>query len=150
MSARFRRVALLLLVVEVAGVAWLVLNPSSATPTAAVLKVSAAIRELGGPTWLASTTGWEYVLNIGLFLPLGLLAALVWHRMSVEGWVIVGFLISAGLELVQLVVLGERTATLTDISANTIGTFVGAAIGGLGLEVVQRRSALRRFAPGPA
>lgn len=141
MSARWRLVALLLLVVEIGGIVWLVLNPSSATPTSAVYRVSAFMAELGAPSWMSSTTGWEYLLNLVLFAPLGLLASLVWDRVPIEVWVILGFAISAALELVQLTLLGERSPTVTDVSANTIGAFLGAVVAGAVLGVSRRRRA---------
>ena len=140
MSATVRRTALLLLVVEMGGIAWLVLNPSPATPTGAVYRISAFLTEHGAPSWVASATGWEYLLNVALFLPLGLLSSLVWERVSVEAWVVAGFAVSAILELVQLLVLGERSATLSDLSANTVGTFAGALLAALVVGAARRRA----------
>ena len=125
MSERVRRVSLLLLLVEVAGICWLVLNPSSATPSGAVQRVSDFVLSRGWPAWMASTTGWEYLLNMALFAPLGLLAALVWDRVPLEAWVVLGFTVSAGLELAQILI-GTRSPTLSDVSANTVGMFAGA------------------------
>ena len=148
MSGRWRAVALLLLVIEIGGIVWLVLNPSSATPTGAVLRVSAFVLDLGAPVWMASTTGWEYLLNLALFAPLGFLSSLIWDRAPVEAWVLGGFAISAGLELVQLWVLAGRSATLIDVSANTVGMFVGAVAAVFVLGVLSRhRPGGRRDAP---
>lgn len=66
---------------------------------------------------MASTTGWEYLLNTALFLPLGLLAASVGNRVPVEA------------------------ATRSDLSANTIGTVAGASIAGIALENRAKRRA---------
>ena len=144
LSDRARGVAMALLALEFLGIAWLVLNPSPATPTGAVYKVSAFVIELGGPSWMASTTGWEYLFNVALFVPLGLLAALVWEQVLLEEWVVLGFAVSAALELGQLTVLGERSATVSDLSANTIGTFLGAGSAALVLSVLTRRTARKR------
>ena len=141
MSERARRLALILLVVEVAGIAWLVLNPSSATPTGAVLRVSDFLLAHGAPSWLASTTGWEYLLNVALFAPLGLLASLIWDRVWLEGWVVIGFAVSASLELMQFALLGGRSATASDVSANTVGMFAGATVAALGMTLLDRRRA---------
>ena len=149
MTPFLRRLALLLLLVEVAGICWLVLNPSSATPTGAVLRVSEFLVSRGAPTWMASTTGWEYLLNVALFVPLGLLAALVWDRVALEGWVIVGFVLSAGLELAQLVVIGTRSATVSDVSANTIGMFAGALVAVPTLWLLDRRTRRERHSDSP-
>ena len=135
--------AVLLLVLEIGGIAWLVLNPSPVIPSRAVYKVSAWVLEVGGPSWMASTTGWEYLLNVALFAPLGLLAALVWDAVPLEMWVLLGFALSAALECGQLLVLGERSATVSDLSANTIGTFIGAAVASIVLSSLARRAARR-------
>ena len=144
MKGRWRAVALLLLLIEVAGIVWLVLNPSSATPTGAVLRISAFLLSHGAPTWIASTIGWEYLLNVALFIPLGFLSSLVWDRVAVAAWVVVGFAVSAGLELAQLTVLTSRSATLIDVSANMVGMFAGAAAAALVLEALSRNRAVSR------
>jgi glycopeptide antibiotics resistance protein len=143
LSERARRLALLLLLVEVAGIAWLVLNPSSATPTGAVYRVSDFLLAHGAPTWMASTTGWEYLLNVALFVPLGFLSSLIWERVRMEMWVVIGFAVSAGLEVTQLAVLGGRSATVSDVSANTVGMFAGALVGALVLSLLEKLSARR-------
>jgi glycopeptide antibiotics resistance protein len=147
-SRRWRAVALVLLVIEIGGIVWLVLNPSAATPTGAVLRVSAFVLDLGAPSWMASTTGWEYLLNLALFAPLGFLSSLIWGRVSVEAWVLTGFVVSAGLEVIQLVVLSGRSATLIDVSANTVGMFFGAVAAAVVLGLLSRhRPASRAGAP---
>ena len=137
---------MLLLALELLGIAWLVLNPSPATPDGAVHSVSELLLDIGAPTWMASTTGWEYLLNVALFVPLGLQCALVWEAVWLEAWVIVGFLVSCGLEVTQYLWLDQRSATLTDVSSNTVGMFVGAAAGSVALGVLERRRARRRSA----
>jgi len=88
---------------------------------------------------MASTTGWEYLLNIALFAPLGLLASLVWPRLGLEAWVLIGFALSAALETMQFVALDERSATVSDLSANTVGAFIGALVAALLLHRSERR-----------
>lgn len=70
--------------------------------------------------WLA-----DGVLNVGLFLPLGL--ALGWRARSFWKVVAAGALLSTAIELFQLVVPG-RDPELRDILSNTAGVLVGAAL----------------------
>ena len=140
-SGRARTIAKLLLAIEVAGIVWLVLNPSSATPSGAVYRVSNFLLAHGAPSWAASTTGWEYLLNVALFVPLGLLSALIWDRVWLEGWVVLGFVGSASLELTQYFFLDGRSATISDVSSNTIGMFLGAAAGTTAVGILERRRA---------
>jgi hypothetical protein len=133
-SGRRRSISLALLVVELGGIVWLVLNPSPATPTNAVSTISDWLLALEAPHWLASTAGWEYLLNVALFVPLGFLAALVWDRVLTEVWVIAAFAVSLLLEGAQLF-LPHRSPTLLDLSSNTVGGFTGAALALLVLSV---------------
>lgn len=123
-----RRALLALLVIEYAGIAWLVLNPSPATPTSAVSGLSEIMLWLGIPTWLADGAVVEFWLNIILFVPLGFLSALIWPRVRLWGWVLAGFLLSSSLEWIQLQLLAERSSTSRDIIANTLGMTLGAAL----------------------
>jgi hypothetical protein len=117
-----------LLVVEYAGIAWLVLNPSPATPTSAVAGLSDAMARLGFPTWLADGSVVEFWLNVILFVPLGALSAMIWPRVRLWGWILAGLLFSSTLEWTQLQVLSERSSTSRDIIANTLGMALGAGL----------------------
>lgn len=83
--------------------------------------------------WFAEhpSTAWitfgrvEFVSNIAMFVPLGILAVL-WF--GVRGWwtaPVIGALISAAIEGTQAVVLSTRVADPRDILANTTGAIVG-------------------------
>jgi glycopeptide antibiotics resistance protein len=143
---RARRVLRALLVLELAGMVLLVLNPSPATASGAVHGLSGYLVSLGAPWWAVSTTLWEYLLNVLLFVPLTFIAALLWPRVPIEGWVIAGFSVSLTLEATQLVVLAGRSSTLSDLSSNTIGAFVGAllatVVSGLARAAARRRAGL--------
>jgi hypothetical protein len=123
-----KRLLVALLVIEYAGIAWLVLNPSPATPSSAVAALSEAMFWLGFPTWLADGTVVEFWLNVILFVPLGALSALIWPRVRLWGWVLAGFLLSSTLEWLQLQLLSERSSTSRDIVANTLGMALGAGL----------------------
>lgn len=66
----------------------------------------------------------DVLLNLVLFLPLGFLVGLRWSP-----WValLVGLLVSAGIESVQLLLPG-RSSTLSDLMANGVGAGIGATL----------------------
>lgn len=65
----------------------------------------------------------DFILNVGLFVPLG--AALAASGRSLLGATGVGALLSLAIELLQLFVVAGRDAALGDLVANTIGTGAG-------------------------
>jgi hypothetical protein len=87
----------------------------------------------------------DFVANIGFFVPVGLVAALLlpwrvwWLAMPL------GAVLSGALELGQALFLPERYASWTDVLANTAGTTLGALIGAA-IRAATRRAA----APPPA
>jgi len=75
-----------------------------------------------GPNWLSDIVG-----NVALFLPLG--AALVYAGLRPRSAIALGMFASMGIEAVQrLGIVHGRTASLSDIIANTIGTAIGALV----------------------
>ena len=116
------------LVVELVVVAWLVLNPSPAVPSAAVEDVSAALAAVGLPGWLTDTSLVEFVLNVGLFVPLGITLALLLPRVPWWMWMLIGLAVSSGIEALQLFFLADRSPTLRDVWANTLGLGLGALV----------------------
>ena len=123
-----RRLAKVLLVVELLGIAWLVLNPSPAAPSRAVSGISRLVAALGLPQRAADPVLWEFVLNIALFVPLTFLALLLWPRLGIVGWTVLGGILSAYLELSQWLLLPTRSPTLSDLVANTSGGLIGAVL----------------------
>ena len=99
-------------------------------------------------TWLSSGT-WstgrpqEFLANILLFVPLGILLRLAFPRATWAGAVLIGGAISMGIEVLQM--WGSRVSDPRDVVANTIGTFVGALIAAAvaGLARVARRGVTR-------
>lgn len=69
----------------------------------------------------------EFVANIALFIPLGLLLTLIVQR---SRWLIlpIAFLATVTIECVQAVALGARTPSILDIIANTTGACIGILI----------------------
>ena len=66
----------------------------------------------------------EFAANVMLFVPFGWCAALGWRRW--HALVIpAGILISVAIEAGQGLLLAERTSSVLDVVANTLGTVVG-------------------------
>ena len=72
-----------------------------------------------------------------LFVPLSLLGAFVLDRWRVVGWLLAGLALSLVIEGVQALLLTGRSATVSDLLANT----AGAGLGILAALVVRRRLA---------
>jgi glycopeptide antibiotics resistance protein len=62
---------------------------------------------------------------VALFVPLGLLGPVVFERWSWTFWLSMGFLVSFAVEFTQLVVLSARSASSSDVVANTLGAAGG-------------------------
>lgn len=67
----------------------------------------------------------EWLANVALFVPFGVLAALLLPRRSWWLAIPLALFSSAALELAQLL-LPERFASVADITANTLGAALGA------------------------
>lgn len=64
------------------------------------------------------------VLNVALFLPLGILLPLVWkHFQTMKNTVLFGLGLSVGIELLQILV--GRATDINDLITNTLGAFLG-------------------------
>lgn len=69
----------------------------------------------------------EFVANIALFAPFGVLVAVAVSRWSLWAVVGLGCLVSITIELVQLGI-PSRVPTVSDVIANTAGTALGCAM----------------------
>jgi glycopeptide antibiotics resistance protein len=74
--------------------------------------------------WI-SYSGAEFVANILVFVPLGVLLVLLFGRRHWFAVVVAGLLASCWIELAQSIWLGDRAGDPRDIASNTIGTVVG-------------------------
>lgn len=107
---------------------YLVWSPEPTTATSAVSTLTDALHGIGLPV---SSSAVGFALNVLLFVPMGLLGVFVFGRRHVPGWVLAGFAASVIVEVVQRLLLPDRTWSASDIVANTLGALVGAGLGWL-------------------
>ena len=125
-----RRVVTTALAVYLALVARLTLWPAPA-PSSTFDLVRAVLDWLSGVGVPLTYAGLESGANVVMFVPFGVLVGLLVRR----SWLVVGlgFALSAGIELAQLLFLPSRVPTVQDVVLNTLG----AVLGLLGLRLVQ-------------
>jgi len=72
----------------------------------------------------------EALANVALYMPLGLLARICLPRLN--GWIVIGLggLTSACFESLQAVLPIDRTPSIADVAANTLGVALGWWIAG--------------------
>ena len=85
----------------------------------------------------------EWMLNILLFLPLGIVAALLFTRWVV--WLF-GPLLSLTIEVAQAVLATGRQSALDDLLANSLGYLIGVTLVVLAGAVLSRRDEATRVA----
>lgn len=117
------RIALIPYAVALGLIVWLPAD-TAAGATGVVFDFARFVSERSSIPLQTSYTVFEFVANIVLFVPFGLLAALAWPRLNFWWVILAGFSTSAVIELVQLVV-PERVSTISDVIANTLGTAIG-------------------------
>jgi hypothetical protein len=125
-SPTLRRTATTALAAYGVALVAVLLYPSDAGPSAVIDHVSAAGRRLGLPGALADPLQVEFLLNCLILAPATFLGSLLLPRISVLRWAVAGCAVSSVVELAQLA-LPDRTATVADVVANTLGAALGAA-----------------------
>ena len=112
----------------VAFVGWVTLTPQPAVPDPNSLEQQLIRLILGSPAfhWLGYT-GLEFTANIVMFIPVGILVALLLPPRRWWVAVLVGFVMTVTIETAQLFIPG-RYSDLRDIVANTAGAAIGVAI----------------------
>ena len=136
------RVMLVPYAIAVALIVWLPATAASKV-TGIAFRLARYVSEHSGISLTTSYAVFEFLANIALFVPLGLLLVAAWPRSNAWVVLLLGYSASATIELVQTM-LPSRYPTLSDVVANTIGT----AIGCLAIRLfVQRHPAPRRVRP---
>ncbi|MFF9566632.1 VanZ family protein [Streptomyces sp. NPDC014685] len=131
--ARERPVLLpILTAVATSGIVAVTLLPSSAG-------VSSGQCDVGMPRHVLTSS--SALLNIALFVPATALAVMVFRRPVTIAAVFVAF--SGGIEFLQSVTPLGRACSVTDMTANSIGSLIGIALGILGMKL--REQPVRRL-----
>lgn len=107
--------------------AYMVFWPQPDTPAGTVSHLADAMATVG--LGFISGTMIEFVLNVILFVPMTLLGVLTWPRVNPIQWVLLGVAATGFIEVLQFLVLPDRSATLSDLIANTLGAVIGVDLG---------------------
>ncbi|MEV4773894.1 VanZ family protein [Microbacterium sp. LWH12-1.2] len=95
----------------------------AAKVTGIVATLAAWLEPLGVPFALGYPA-LEFIANVALFIPFGLLSALAWRTVPLWWITVAGFSVSCVIELVQFM-LPTRFPTISDVVANTLGAVIG-------------------------
>ncbi len=122
-----RRVGVLVAALLAAAVvgALLVFSPSASLSAGAVRSISRAL-QAEGLAYGAVAPVVGFVLNVALFVPGSFAAAMLWRRVRWWHWVLIGFVVTAGIETVQGAFLQGREAQVHDLVSNTLGAALGS------------------------
>ncbi|WFR68573.1 VanZ family protein [Curtobacterium flaccumfaciens] len=129
----FRKLLLLALTAAYAWVIWrMTLTPQvfTSAQNSLVLHAIAWVQQLPHGAWFTYERT-EFLANIAMFVPVGMLAALWLPR---RWWIlgaVVGVALSAGIEIAQAVYLPYRVADPRDVLSNGLGGLLGATLVGL-------------------
>lgn len=116
--------AVVVVAIYAAVLAFALLNPSAGPASSSVWLVRDAMTALGLPSVLGGLV--EPAMNMLIFVPLPFLVALLGRTAGLPTWFLVGLGVSTAVELVQLVVLSDRTPSGVDVLTNTAGVVLGA------------------------
>ena len=140
MSRALYRGVLIALAVYVVVLLVVLLNPSSAAPSELVQRVSSLATQLGLPAEVFGPARVEFGLNVLAFVPLSFLGSVLRPKVSLSTWTAAGFAGSLLVEVVQTL-LPDRTATHSDVVANTLGMALGATAAWVARRAVARPAA---------
>lgn len=145
-TGRSRWIALALMVLYVVAVMLIAFHgsPVDAGSDGFLFRVLDWSHRHGTPQWIGYAAV-EFTANIVYFVPLGILVALL---IGVRRWwlpVAIGFVASAFIEVVQSVLLPERTGSVDDVLSNTAGALLGTLVGIVVLARLRRRAGVRQL-----
>ena len=115
----------ILLPVYLLVVGFIVFAPSDdATQVTGVVAVAARLLGVFQIPFEPAYVVLEFVANIALFVPFGILVRLAFARPRWWAIALLGFASTVSIELIQLA-LPTRFSTVSDVVANTLGTLLG-------------------------
>ncbi len=80
---------------------------------------------------------WDCVLNVVLFMPLGLIVSLLYPSHSLKQVVLIGLASSCFIELSQFI-FAKGIMQFDDLMHNTLDCFMGSAIAKLGMKKIRK------------
>ena len=127
MTGRARGFLLAVFVAYLVALAVVLLGPSTQPGETGVSGMLRALWRAGVPVDLATPERVEVLLNVVLLVPLPLIGGGIWPSLTWRDWTAYGFALALGAELWQGLAFEARSATYSDVVANTTGVFLGAA-----------------------
>ena len=122
-------IAVTLLLLCLGIVLWVTMSPTPINlgREDAIRKLLALLHDNGVPEWFGYSK-LEFTANIAMFAPLGLLIGLALPRRGVWLGLLLAPAFSGVIELAQALLLSQRTASVQDVVANSIGGWIGLLI----------------------
>ena len=131
------RVALIGYLLFVGFTVWLPATVS-AKVTGLVGVIARWVAEAGIAPYQQSAVVLEFLANVALFVPIGLLLPFAWSRLRLWHVVVIGALLSGLIETVQGF-MPSRFPTISDVIANTLGALIGGILAALLVRLLTRR-----------
>jgi hypothetical protein len=103
------------------------LAPTGDLPSYVLTRAAIDAHRLGVPESLLAVERFEFIANVLVVVPAAGLASIVWPRLRWTQWTAYGFVASFSVEALQALVITARSATFSDVVANTLGALIGAA-----------------------
>ena len=122
-------IAVTLLLVCLGVVLWVTMSPTPINlgREDAIRKLLTLLHDNGVPEWFGYSK-LEFTANIAMFVPLGVLIGLALPRRGVWLGLLLAPAFSGAIELAQALLLSQRTASVQDVVANSIGGWIGLLI----------------------
>ena len=121
-----RAVLLAVFIAYLVALAVVLLGPSTQPGETGVSGLLRVLWRAGVPTEVATPERVEVLLNVALLVPLPLIGGGIWPSLTWRDWTAYGFALALGAEVWQGLVFDARSATYSDVVANTAGVFLGA------------------------
>lgn len=121
-------IARVLLLVFLAGLAVLVLAPSTGGPDQLLSTVADRLVLEGFAPETVNVVRLELIANVLMVIPVGALGALAFPRLRWQDWTAYAFVGALAVEIAQGLLLPERQMSATDVVANTLGAALGALV----------------------
>jgi hypothetical protein len=125
---RLRRPAAAAFALYSLALGFILLNPRMSVPSTGIGWAADAARAIHVPGWFLQAQRFEFLSNALIFVPLPLLGAAAWPAVRPWHWAAIGFGASVFVEVVQGVALVQRSATVIDVVANSLGALLGATV----------------------